>query len=246
MTALLRAELLKVRTTRLLVGSLLAAVVVTVATLAQVILTAGRAGAPSLGTATGALAVLGAGGRAALVALVVGVLIATSEPRHGTLPTTLLVAPRRRRVVAAKVAAAGVVGAVTMVLTTALSAAVGAATGALGTAAGNGAVVRTVLGLALVVPLYAVLGVGWGSLVRNQTVAVASAVLWVLLADSLIASFGLRWLAPWTPGGATAAIAQDPAVQRALAPWGGALLLVAYGVAFAALGARRLQRAELP
>ena len=47
--------------------------------------------------------------------------------------------------------------------------------------AANGAVVNTVIGVSLVTPLYAMLGVGIGVLVLKQTGAVTGALLWFLI-----------------------------------------------------------------
>ena len=62
-------------------------------------------------TAVGLRMVLGHGGLAAILALVLGVLATASEYRHGTVVDTLLSEPHRGRVLAAKVATLAVVGA---------------------------------------------------------------------------------------------------------------------------------------
>ena len=246
MTGLVKAELLKVRTVRLFWSVIGSALGVTALALALQIVNAGRAGTPSYGTAQSAVNVLSAGGWATLVALVLGIVTVTSEYRHATIVETVLVTPSRVRVIVAKVLAAVILGLFIMLVVTALSAGVGLFTGALTVAAANAAVVRTVLGVAVTLPLFAALGVGLGALVHNQTVAVAAALVWFIAGESLIGSFGLRALERWTPGGASRAIGQDPALMAALPPWAGALLLLAYALVFAAVGGWRITRGDVP
>jgi ABC-2 type transport system permease protein len=246
MTSLLRAELLKIRSVPLLWGVALASLGSTAAMLALQLVNQGRAGTASFGTAQSAVNVLGAGGRSALVAMVAGVLLVTAEFRHRTINATLLVTPGRTRVVLAKLAAAALVGLAIAVATLLLSAGVGLATGAITSAAWNAAVLWTVLGITLVTPLYAVLGAGLGTVVTNQTAAVAVVLIWFLVVETLLGSFGLRWLQPWTPAGATGAVARDPSLVGALPPWAGVVLLLAYGLALAAAGGWRLTRRDIP
>src|SRR4051812_27687900 len=103
MLTLLRTELLKLATTRWpwLLAAL--ALAVTIVQALQPLYKAGRDGDPTVGTAMAELAVLDAMGRAALVALLIGVLTITTEFRHRTMAAELLQTPRRARIVAAKV-----------------------------------------------------------------------------------------------------------------------------------------------
>lgn len=245
MTSLVYAELLKVRTVRLFWAVIGSALGVTALALSMQMVNAGRAGTPSYGTAQSAVNVLSAGGWAAFVALVLGIVMMTSEYRHATIATTMLITPPRGRVVAAKIVAALILGTGLAALALALSAAVGAGTGALTIAVANAAVVRTAAGAALTIPLYAAVGVGFGSLVHNQTVAVASALVWLLVGESLVGSFGLRALERWTPGGATRAVAQDATLVGALPVWAGVMLLAAYAVVFAVIGWWRIAHRDV-
>jgi ABC-2 type transport system permease protein len=245
MTGAISSELLKLRTVRATWGLLAAALAVTGLMLALQVVNAGRAGAASFGTAQAAVDVLRSGGTTALVALVLGILTITSEHRYSTLPTTLLATPLRRRVIIAKMVAAGIAGLVIAALVVLLSAATGAATGALTAATVNAAVLQTVAGVMAVIPLYALVGVGFGLIVRNQTLAVTSALLWLLVGETIIGSLGLGWLVPWTPGGASRAIGQDAQLVGALPPWAGVVLLIGYATAFAAVGGWRLARRDV-
>lgn len=169
----------------------------------------------------------------------------TSEDRYKTVSTTLLVTPRRDQVVIAKMAAAALAGIVLALVGLAMSLIVAVPTGALAEAGGNAAVGATAAGVLITIPLYALLGAAFATIVTNQTVAVATGLLWFLVGETLLGSFGLRFLQRWTPGGATAAIAQSPALTNPLPPWVGVALLVAYAVAFAGAGTVRMVRRDV-
>ena len=102
-TALVRSELLKIRTTR---GwcAYLAVIVLLVG-----IAVAGRHRAPrrtlERSTLDFQLGLVDLAGIAALLAIILGITIVTTEFRHGTITPTLLAEPRRERVLAAKAVA---------------------------------------------------------------------------------------------------------------------------------------------
>src|SRR5687767_3287533 len=108
--SLIGTEFAKLRTVRTFWISIAAAMAVTGLTLSLQLVNAGRNATPTLGTPNSAINILGSGGRAAFVALVVGVVMVTSEFRHNTITTTLLAVPDRRKVLVAKVGAAAVFG----------------------------------------------------------------------------------------------------------------------------------------
>ncbi|HWC12117.1 MAG TPA: hypothetical protein VG455_12945 [Acidimicrobiales bacterium] len=203
MTALLRAEARKTVTTR----STLAVVGAVVAYPALGLLPAVlAAGAPAVDEGT-LLAVLRGGADVVVIAaLLLGILAAAGEYRHGTIVPILLVAPRRERFVAAKL---GSQAALAAVLALAVSA-VGLLAGGW-YLAGRDVSVRvlsadvlgTVGAVVLVASLYATIGAAVGALVRNQTAAVAGALIWVLAVENVVPlvlrSPGLK---RWLPGGA--------------------------------------------
>jgi hypothetical protein len=69
-------------------------------------------------------------------------------------------------------------------------------------------------------------------------------LLWFVVVEQLLPSFGLGWLVPWTPRGASTAlvIGSSPGVLPA---WAGGLLLAGYGLALTVPGARRIARADI-
>ncbi len=66
--------------------------------------------------------------------------------------------------------------------------------------------------------IFATVGVGVGSLIRNQTAAVVIALTWLLVVDGLLVSFALE-IGKWTPLGASAALSANSG--RFLPMWGG-------------------------
>ena len=238
MTELVAAEWLKLRTTRLLHGTVPAAVGLSVAAVAGMAL---AEPAPDLSSAEAVRRVLSVAGAGAVVVLVIGILVSAGEYRHGTAGDTFLTTPRRRSVLAAKLTVAAMVGA-----------AVGVLTGAACVVAAI-ALYRaesTTLPLAdadvwLVLPataaytgLFAVLGVGLGAVIRNQVAAVAAALAWVAIVEhtlvNLVPSIG-RWL----PVGAGQAILRTP-IDGLLSPPAGVVVLAAYA-ALATVSAARLE-----
>ena len=98
MNHLIRAELLKLRTTRMLYLNALAALAFVPVSVAISILTAGDPGAgPALTTSEGIRGVMSAASSGSLVILVLGVLVMAGEFRHNTATSTFLISPDRAR-----------------------------------------------------------------------------------------------------------------------------------------------------
>lgn len=248
MTALLRAELLKVRTTRLVFGLLAAATGLVVLGVVASILTAGDNGMPALGSAEGVRNVFGSGGVASVLALVMGILLVTGELRHGTITQTFLLTPRRPLVVAAKLAAMVVVGLVFGAVASGVNLAVAvpwlaAKDAALGPVSGD--IAAVLLASLLSCVLYGLIGVGVGALIRNQVAAVVIALVWEFVLEGIVVAL-LPAVGKWLPQGASSALSQETLSDGTLLPaWAGGLVLVGYAVVFAALGARLLVRRDV-
>lgn len=193
-------------------------------------------------------ALYGTVGSASALVLVLGILSMTSEFRHQTITSTLLATPGRARIVGAKMLSAAALAAavgVLCVLVVAIVMLIGLPFkdhapvdwGAF-TSASAGAV----LGFAV----YAVLGVGFGALVRNQIAAVIAGLMWVLLAESLVVTF-LPQVGKWLPGGALQGVMQTQSLTGVdyLAPWLAVLVLLGYALAFGALAARLTMRRDV-
>ena len=248
MTRLIRAELLKLRTTRTARTLLVLAAAGTAALVALVLLLAGRPGQPALGTDALRQLVLVPAQPLTLAALVLGILGMTGELRHGTATSTFLVTPVRGRVVAAKLAAAAGTGLAMALVASAAVFAVALpwlrAKGIEATVADGGVLAR-VAGLAAAVALYAVLGVGLGAVVRNQVAALVVGLLWwsqgvERILAGVLAQPGLE---RWLPVGATSALTAPG--DGTLPMWAGGLVLAVYGLVLALLGGRLVARRDL-
>lgn len=243
MTRLIRAELLKVRTTKL--GYWLALVVGVLAALSV----AGTVFGPErdrpdfLSTPEGVRAVFASASAGGTLAMVMGIVAMAGEWRHKTATAIFLAEPRRGRVVAAKVLAQAVLGLLygaLAVVVTVITAVVCLNVKNVDYSVTADGVPTVLLGAMLATAIYGVLGVGYGALVRNQIAAIVSGLLWTTVADGLVVTF-LPAVGRWTPAGATAALTQAAGGSEGielLPVWAGALVLTAYGVLFAAIGVR--------
>jgi ABC-2 type transport system permease protein len=245
MRSLIRAELLKLHTTRMFWGYMAAAVGFVPVSIALAM--ASGTGAASLESSEGLRNVLSAASAGSLLVLLVGISLVTGEFRHNTVTTTFLVTPRRGRVLAAKLGAGAVVGVGVAVAASLLTLAVGlpwlAARNvdvSLGVDVGApllGGLVSTVLA--------AVSGVGLGALMRNQTLAITVVLVWTSVVDALLVGF-LPSIGRWLPGGAASALAGTATAEGGLLPfWGAALLLAGYALAFATAGTRLVARRDI-
>jgi len=246
---LVKGELLKLRTTRMFVGNALAALAFVPLTLAITIQTAGHDGAgPALDTTEGLRNVLAAASSGTIIVLILGILIMAGEFRHNTATSTFLVCPDRKRVVRAKLIASALVGAGLAVVASVLTLVI-----ALPWLAAKDIPVDllsadvgiVVLGAIVGTALYALVGVGVGSLVRNQTVALSLALVWVMVVESILISL-LPEVGKWLPGGAVGALTSISTPEGGLLPmWAGACLFAAYGLAFAAAGTRFVMQRDI-
>jgi ABC-2 type transport system permease protein len=242
MTSLIGTELLKLRLTRGTWGFAAAAVVLAAVRMVMVVVSAGTAEGVDKGTTTATLTMVGAASLGTMALLLVGATAVTGEFRHATITATLLTTPHRRCVVAAKLIAYAIAGAVlsTGLLIGAL--AVAAATGLAGplrTTVLHAAVATIAAGVFL-----ALLGVAIGLLVRSQTVALVAPVLWLFVVEPLTRSFGLTALTPWLPGTLPAELGPG-APAGSLPPLLAAAVLALYVAVLGLLGARRLERADI-
>ena len=252
MTALVRAELLKLRTVRLPFWLLVATLLLVALGVTATVLTAGIEGNPLQPDDPDLLAIAVASASSGNVLLaVLGIMVLTQEFRFGTATPSFLTTPRRGRLVAAKLVAVALAGAVFAVLSLVL--AVVLAYPLVAVKGGDPVVDRQVLEVLaaclLVLVLYGPIGLGVGALVRNQVAAVVTTLAWMFVVEQLLVAL-LPEIGRWTPGGATAAVLQlgDFATGGngdLLPVWGGVALLAAYAVVLAGLGARTTLRRDL-
>lgn len=240
MNAPIRAELLKLRTTRSAGGFLLVALALAALLGAATAGTAGEDTAAALGTAGNLANVLGVSALPGIGALVLGILAMAGEYQHRTITQTVLTTPARGRVLAAKLVAVALVAApvAAAMMGVALAAALprilsqGAPLDLV-----DRAVAETVAGNLLAAALLGVLGVSLGALVRNQTVALVFVAAWALVGEGVLSIVAGREAARWLPGGAAQAVISG---GDGLLPLGAAAVLLAGYAALGALAASRL------
>jgi hypothetical protein len=172
------------------------------------------------------------------LAIVSAVLAGAGEFQHRTIRTTLLAAPRRGRVLVAKIAVAGAYGGLLVLIGTAAAVVAG-----LVTAAGSGAsFTRTIVsweqlaGTVAVGAVFAVLAAGLGVITRSTAIAVGAVLLWRFVGEGILpALLHHDGVTRWTPNGTAGALIGIG--DHPLAPWAAGLLLSGYTVAICGLAA---------
>ncbi len=237
MTAKLRAELHKQRSTRTNLG-LLAAML----GLILLVLLLHAVALPAKEAAQRTVQMSDTFGRgemlAALFAALVGAMSITAEFRHGTIRPTLLATPQRGRVIAAKVSASMLVGTAFGLIGAGLAAGAGSAA-----LAARGIPIRLdggdfallLAGSVVASALFAAIGVGVGAAIRNQVPAVVGICAWLLFVEGLLVgdAGSVGTIGRYLPGAlGNAASGQVP--QLAAGP--AMLLLALYAAATTAAG----------
>jgi ABC-2 type transport system permease protein len=185
----------------------------------------------------------------ALFAALVGAMSITGEIRHGTIRPTFLVTPRRSLVVAAKVWVSTLVGAGFGLAASALAAGVGTAA-----LVGRGVEVQLeagdyallLAGGAAAAALWAAIGVGLGAVVRNQVPTVVGICAWLLFVEGLLVGdvADIAEVGRFAPGALGEAMSgQDPGTL--LSPAVAAALLALYAAAAAIAGSLATTRRDV-
>lgn len=243
MTALIRTELLRLRTTRSTWALLAVGLALALGGAAAVLANVGGMGAAARGSIQLRADLLGATGIGLFPVMLLGVVAVTGEFHHRTVTPTFLVTPQRWRVLAAKAAAGALAGPLVIIVLLAAVWTLGVLAGAI-----EPAVDAALLGMTgrsiPVAACWALLGVAIGAAVRNQTVAVLVPPAWFLLIETLIPAYGLDMLLPWLPGGATTALAGGR-FTGALPAWAALLVLLAYVLALLVPAARAIARRDI-
>jgi ABC-2 type transport system permease protein len=258
---LVRSERAKIRSTRLwwalLIGATLYAAVQAgaQAALAGVNPGAGQAALPGLDTAAAMRAVYASAAFTGsyVFAMILGITGMTGEYRYQTVSATFLASPRRARVVVAKMAAhllygagygltallaAGVVGSVVIVVR-----------GHQVDLTADG-VLRGMALTVVAVALWTLVGLGIGTMVRNQIAAILLGVVVAFILEPVLSlvlhSLHLDTVARFLPTNASAALTQPERTNLDyLGWWAGGLVLLGYALAFAAVGVLLSRRRDI-
>ena len=240
MTRLVSAELLKLRTTRTfwaLAGS--AAGLVLLIVVLTLILD------DQLNTREDVESLLSAGGLAGLLTIVLGVVAAAGEYRHGTVASTLLVTPNRFRAVGAQVIASLAGGLVVGLVTSGVIAVIALPWLSSKDASllPAGETLELFLGITLFAGLAGALGAALGALMRNQVAAVVTVLVLLFVLDPTLSAL-VEDVAPFTLSGLSTSMAggEDSSVDllpRAVAAAVWALYTVLIALVAAVLTDRR-------
>jgi ABC-2 type transport system permease protein len=237
---LIRTEILKLRTVRGPWLILAAAPLLVLAGVSGLVISGGDLHKPA--AQSGALAHVGL---TSLFTLVFGILAVAGEYRHKTITDTYLSTPERRQVITAKIAVYTSLGALSGVACSAAGLAAAAAWWAdkgMPFSWPDSAMWTTIGGSIAWNAAFAAIGVGLGALVRNLVGAIAVALAWIAVIEGIVGQL-VGSLARWLPFNAGQALGGSaggsgggpPGLGSAtlLPRWGGAVVLVAYTIAFA-------------
>jgi ABC-2 type transport system permease protein len=247
-TALVRSELLKVRTVRSWWAYLIVLVIlVGVGTAAEV----GSRSADERSGLEFQLALADLVGITSLLAIILGITIVTTEFRHGTITPTLLATPSRERVLAGKLIA----GLIVAVLFAVIAFVVIVAIAVPWTSIDGGELQLTdgdVLeraGQALLgVVLWLLMGIAIGSVVHSQVAALVGTLVWLFVVENLLwglfAWRGVDRLAEFLPFRALDA-ADGVGGEDLLSYGAGVAVSVAWVAAIGAAGVVRTRRRDI-
>jgi hypothetical protein len=230
----LRAELLKIRSTKTTVGLLIGLIALS---LLFIILTCTLSPANQVFTQQDQVGLLDFGSIAGVFAALSGIMLLTSEYRFGTIRPTFLFNPSRSRLFASKVMAGALAGLVFGIISEGLVFCVGLlilkARGIPIVLSGSNMAVL-IVGAIVGTALWGVIGVGLGAILRNQVGSVIALLAWGFVVENLV--FGLvpavgRYL-PVHAGDAALGVTTAHYLSGSI----GALVLIAWTVALAGIG----------
>jgi len=241
--AQIKAELLKVRSTRTTVGLLLGMIALI---LLFELLTGLLSNASALSSVENQRQLLSLASLAGIFSALAGVLLVTSEYRYGTIRPTILFTPYRSRVLAAKVISGALAGIVFGIVGEALGWALGyviLSGRGITFALSGGDVAQLALGALGGIALWGAIGAGLGGIVRNQVGAVITLLAWGFVVSPLL--FGL---VP-SVGHFMPSYSQDALVglttQHLLKPVVGGIVLVAWAILLAVVGVAMSARRDV-
>jgi ABC-2 type transport system permease protein len=243
MIAQIRAELLKIRSTRTTIGLILAMI----ALMLLVTLLTGLLTHPSgLASEEGQRQLLSLSSLAGVFSALAGVLLVTSEYRFGTIRPTILFNPERSRVLTAKLVAGALAGVAFGVLSEVIGWAIGYAIldeRGITVVLSSGDILLLTFGGLGGAALWGAIGAGLGAIIHNQVGGVITLLAWGLVLANLL--FGLApSVGRFMPTRASDAL-MGLRVHHLLSPGAGAITLIAWAGALAALGVALSARQDI-
>jgi ABC-2 type transport system permease protein len=239
----IKAELLKIRSTRTMIGLILAMIaLIVLTTLLSGLLThpSGLAGKEDQRE------LLSLSSLAGVFSALAGMLLVTSEYRFGTIRPTFLFNPVRSQVLTAKVIAGALTGFAFGVLAEVIGWAIGYPIldgRGITIVLSSGDILLLTLGGLAGAALWGAIGAGLGAIIHNQVGGVVTLLGWGLVVDNLL--FGLvPPVGRYMPTRASDAL-MGLRVHHLLTPGFGAIVLTAWAGALALVGIGRSVRQDI-
>jgi ABC-2 type transport system permease protein len=243
MIAQTRAELLKIRTTRTTIGLILGMLVLV---LLITLLTGLLSHPGGLAGKEDQRQLFSAGSTAGVFAALAGALLVTSEYRYGTIRPTILFNPARSRVLTAKVIAGALAGIVFAVIGEVIGWAIGYAIldgRGITIVLSSGDVLLLVLGGLAGVAIWGTIGTALGAIIHNQVGAIIALLAWGFVIDNLLLGLApsVGRFMPTHAGDAMMGLK----AHHLLSPGVGAVILIAWAAALAAIGIALTARRDI-
>jgi ABC-2 type transport system permease protein len=241
--AQIKAELLKVRSTRTSAGLLLGMIALI---LLFELLTGLLSNVGALSTKEDQRQLLSLASLAGVFSALAGALLVTSEYRYGTIRPTILFTPYRSRVLAAKVISGALAGIAFGIVGEALGWALAYAILSgrnITFVLNSGDVTLLALGALGGIALWGAIGAGLGTIVRNQVGSVIALLAWGFVVSPLL--FGLvpsvgRFMPSYAEDGLIGLT-----TRHLLEPAAGGIVLVGWAVLLAAVGVAMSARRDV-
>jgi len=234
MIAQVRAELLKIRSTRTTIGLVLGMIALI---LLFTLLDGLFSHSSGLASREDQRQLMSVGSFAGVFSALAGVLLVTSEYRYGTIRPTFLFNPARSHVLTAKVVAGALVGLAFGILGEAIGWAIGYAVlderGITIVLTSSDVLLLTLGGLAGVA-LWGAIGVGVGAIIHNQIGAVVALLAWGLVVENLVFGY-VPSVGRFLPSRASDAL-MGLGTDHLLSPGAGAITLIAWAGALGVVG----------
>jgi ABC-2 type transport system permease protein len=239
----IRAEVLKIRSTRTTLGLVAGLLVIVIA---FTVLSGLLQHARHLTSTEDQRQLLGIGSISGLFSGLAGILVLTSEYRFGTIRPTFLVAPSWLRILGAKLIATFVVGVIFGIVGMALSYGIGyvCLSGRnISFALDNRDIALLLLGSILGSGIWGSIGVGVGAIVRNQIGAVIGILAWGFVVENLLFAL-VPSVGRFVPGEAANAL-QGSSADHLLSPAIGGLVMLAWLAGLALIGLLWTERRDV-
>ena len=239
----MRAELLKIRSTRTTMGLLIGLIALA---LLFIILTGTLSPPSQIITEQDQVGILSFGSIAGVFASLAGIMLVTSEYRFGTIRPTFLFNPSRSRLIASKIVAGALAGLVFGIIGEGLIYSIGViilkARG-IPISMSGGNVTLMLIGTVAGTALWGVIGVGLGAIVPNQVGAVISLLAWGFVVENLVFGF-LPSIGRFLPVHAQNSM-MGLTTRHLLSAGDGVAVLVVWTVALASIGLAMLKRRDV-